>query len=236
MSIKIRTVAAVVACVASASLGIASQDHFVNPSHDTALRQQIEHRFETSPTLKTQDLTVAVDDGVVTVTGVVATTALKARALQLAKVKGISRVESQIEVNATDHLTGIEAAGAKTKGGLDKGVDATVNAAKKATQAVEKGVGKSEEGAGQVAEKTAHGIGKAGDKLTDASITTRLKARFGSETLLEGSDVDVQTSDHVVTLTGRVRTDAARDRSIELARTLDGVQRVIDELHVERPY
>jgi osmotically-inducible protein OsmY len=235
MSIRLRMLAPAVAFVASASLGSASPPQSVVTSDDAALRQQIERRFETSPTLKNQDLTVSVDDRVVTVTGVVATNALKAHALQLAKVKGISRVENQIEVNAKDHPSKIEAAGEATKAGLDKGVDATVSAAKKTKQALEKGIGKSEEGVGKAAEKSAQGIGKAGAKMTDTSITTRVKSSFDSENLLRGSEIDVETSDHVVTLTGRVSSDAARDRSIELAQSLDGVQRVIDELRVEKP-
>jgi hyperosmotically inducible periplasmic protein len=235
MSISLRMLATAVAFVASASFGGASPRQSVVTIDDAALRQQIERRFETSPTLKNQDLTVSVDDSVVTVTGVVATDALKGRALRLAKVKGISRVENQIEVKAKDQPSGIEAAGDKIKTGLDKGVDATVNAAKKTTHVVEKRIGESEQGTGKTAEKTAQGIEKAGDKMTDASITTRVKARFSSENLLRGSEINVRTSDHVVTLTGRVSSDAARDRSIELAQNLNGVQSVIDELHVANP-
>jgi osmotically-inducible protein OsmY len=234
MSIRLGMLAAAVAVAASASLGGASPRYSVTID-DAALRQQIERLFETSPTLKSQDLTVSVDDSVATVTGVVATTALQGRALRLARVKGISRVENQIEVKAKDRTSRIEAAGDATKSGLDKGVDSTVSAAKKTTQAVEKGIGKSEEGAGKAVDKTAQGIGKAGEKMTDASITTRVKARFSSDNLLQGSQINVQTTDHVVTLTGRVSSAAARDRSIELAQNLGGVQSVVDELQVAKP-
>src|SRR4029077_18554774 len=129
---------------------------------------------------------------------------------RLAKVKGVSRVEDQIEVTAKDQPSRIDAAGDKTKAGVDKGVDATVSAARKTTEAVEKGIGRSEEGAGKAANKTAQGVGKAGEKMTDASITTRVKARFSSENLLHTSQIKVQTNDHVVTLTGRVPSAAAR--------------------------
>src|ERR1700682_4072933 len=137
MNIRSRMLTAAVAVVASASLGSASPRDPVTID-DAALRQQIERRFEATPTLKQQALKGYVDDSVATVTGVVATTALQGRALQLAKVKGVSRVENQIEVKAKDRPSGIEAAGNKTKAGLDKGVDATVSAAKKTAQMVEK--------------------------------------------------------------------------------------------------
>jgi osmotically-inducible protein OsmY len=227
--------ATALALVVSASLASAAPRDAVLTNDDAALRQQIEHRFETSPTLKGQDLTVSVEDRVVTVTGVVDTSAVKARALQLAKVKGISRVENQIEVNAAAHDSRADAVGDKSKAGVDKGVDATVNAVKKTTQAVGKSIGKAEEGVGKAADKTAEGVGKAGGKMADLSITTRVKASLRGETLLNGSDVDVKTTDRVVTLTGRVSSYAARDRSIEIVGSLDGVQRVIDELHVETP-
>jgi osmotically-inducible protein OsmY len=234
MSIRLGMLAAAVAVAASASLGGASPRYSVTID-DAALRQQIERLFETSPTLKSQDLTVSVDDSVATVTGVVATTALQGRALRLARVKGISRVENHIEVKAKDRTSRIDAAGDATKAGLDKGVDSTVSAAKTTKQAVEKGIGKSEEGAGKAVDKTAQGVGKAGEKMTDASITTRVKARFSSDNLLQGSQITVQTTDHVVTLTGRVSSAAARDRSIELAQNLGGVQSVVDELQVAKP-
>jgi hyperosmotically inducible protein len=234
MSIKFGMLATI-ALVASASLGSASPRQSVATVDDAGLRQQIERRFETSPMLKNQDLTVSVDDSVVTLTGVVTTKESKGRALRLAKVKGVSRVEDQIEVRAKDQPSGIEAAGDKTKAGVDRGVDATVSAARKTTEAVEKGIGKSEQGAGKAVDKTAQGVGKAGEKMTDASITTRVKARFSSENLLHGSQIKVQTSDHVVTLTGRVPSVAARDRSIELAQNLDGVQSVVDGLQVGKP-
>ena len=129
----------------------------------------------------------------------------------------------------------LAAVGDKTKAGVERGVDATVGAARKTTAAVEKGIGKSEQGAGKAADKTAQGVGKAGEKMTDASITTRVKARFSSENLLHDSQINVQTNDRVVTLTGRVSSAAARDRSIELAQNLVGVQSVVDELRVAQP-
>src|SRR5713101_7593336 len=70
MSIRFRMLAAVVAVVASASLGSASPRHSATID-DEALRQQIERRFETSPTLKDQDLPVSVEDGVGTLPGYV---------------------------------------------------------------------------------------------------------------------------------------------------------------------
>jgi hypothetical protein len=119
MGIRLEIWAAAVAVVASASLGSASPRDPVTID-DAALRQQIERRFETSPTLKNQDLTVSVDDSVATVMGVVATSALQGRALRLARVKGISRVENQIEVKAKDRTSGVEAVGDKTKAALGK--------------------------------------------------------------------------------------------------------------------
>ena len=50
--------------------------------------------------------------------------------------------------------------------------------------------------------------------------------------VLKGSDIDVSTEKHVVTLKGTVASAAARTRAVQLARTTQGVKRVVDHLTV----
>ena len=128
----------------------------------------------------------------------------------------------------------IEATGEKTKEGVDKGVDATVNAAKKTKDAVEKGISKSQEGAGKAAHKTGEGLGKAGEKLTDASIATRVKNGFSNDDTVRGATIEVAVTDRVVTLRGTVPSAAARERAVAIAKGIDGVRRVVDELTVAK--
>jgi osmotically-inducible protein OsmY len=97
---------------------------------------------------------------------------------------------------------------------------------------VQKGVGKAEEGVGKAADKTAEAVGKAGDKIGDMSITTRVKGGFSGEKMLRDTAIDVDTTDHVVTLKGTVGSTAAKARAGEIARAIDGVTRVVNQLVV----
>jgi hyperosmotically inducible periplasmic protein len=169
---------------------------------------------------------------IVTLTGTVRTATEKARAGRLAKVSGVTRVNNRIEVDPKIDQSKIDAAGEKTKAGVTKAVDATVNAAKKTKEAVQKGVGKAEEGVGKVADKTSDALSKVGDKMSDTSITTRVKAGFTGEKLLQDTAIDVDTTDHVVTLKGTVASNAAKARAEEIARAIGGVTRVVNQIVV----
>jgi hyperosmotically inducible protein len=68
--------------------------------------------------------------------------------------------------------------------------------------------------------------------ITDGWITTRVKSKFIDEDLLKGSDINVDTTNKVVTLKGTVKSAAARARAVELAKETDGVTRVIDQLTI----
>ncbi len=85
---------------------------------------------------------------------------------------------------------------------------------------------------GSAERKTKEGISKTGEVMTDGWVTTRVKSRFYGEGVLKNSDINVDTDDHVVTLRGTVPTEAARARALELARTTEGVHRVVDRLTI----
>jgi hyperosmotically inducible periplasmic protein len=83
-----------------------------------------------------------------------------------------------------------------------------------------------------LADRTQRGLSKAGQAITDTWITTKVHWFFMGEDLLDGSDIDVDTSDRVVTLKGRVPSEAARARARVLAERTDGVREIRDELVV----
>jgi len=66
-------------------------------------------------------------------------------------------------------------------------------------------------------------LGERGD---DAGITLRVKTRLLEDPLVKGLQIDVDTRDGVVYLTGSVKSDAERKQAIELARTTEGVTNV----------
>src|SRR3954464_8382588 len=65
-------------------------------------------------------------------------------------------------------------------------------------------------GAKVVGTKTKDGLSKTGEVMTDGWITTRVNSRFVGQDLLKDSNINVDTSKHVVTLKGTVLTVAGR--------------------------
>jgi osmotically-inducible protein OsmY len=201
----------------------AAQAATARPADD--LQDRIEQRIHDDGVLKHVDLKVSVAGDVVTLSGTVATAADRARAADLAKVKGITRVDNRIVVDASAR---------PTSGTLDRAADKTKNATEKAVdktkEGVEKGVDKSKEGVAIGAEKSASGLKKAGNEVADAFILASVKTRLFGDDALKGSDINVDCDAHVVTLKGTVPTAAGRARAIELAQKTEGVSRVVDRL------
>lgn len=72
----------------------------------------------------------------------------------------------------------------------------------------------------------------AGAETTDAGITTSVQARYYGDDQVRGRNVSVVTQAGVVTLRGQVESEAARQRAVALAREVQGVTDVRDELSV----
>jgi hyperosmotically inducible protein len=137
----------------------------------------------------------------------------------------------------TAALVGVVAAGAAC---TDKAVDHTKKDAGAALDATKAGVDKvldatkkaGTELAGEVAEKSKEAASTAGAAVTDGWITTKVQAKFADEPVLKGSDINVDTHDHVVTLMGTVRSPAAKARAATVARETERVTRVVNQLVV----
>jgi osmotically-inducible protein OsmY len=66
----------------------------------------------------------------------------------------------------------------------------------------------------------------------DSGITMRVQARYFGDTEVKGRNIDVDTQNGIVTLTGHVESEATRNRAVTLARGVEGVTRVDDRLVV----
>ena len=71
-----------------------------------------------------------------------------------------------------------------------------------------------------------------GETIDDTTITTRVKTAMLNDPAVGGLRIDVDTFKNVVTLSGRVKSQAERDKAIALARSVDGVADVKDALQV----
>ncbi len=67
---------------------------------------------------------------------------------------------------------------------------------------------------------------------TDPGVTTAVKSKFATDDVVKAYKIDVDTKDHVVTLTGAVDSSQAKARAVQIARATDGVNNVIDNLTV----
>jgi hyperosmotically inducible protein len=83
-----------------------------------------------------------------------------------------------------------------------------------------------------LAERAKAGLTKKGEHLSDPWIAAKVRWFLDRERLLTGSDIKVQSSDHVVTLSGIVPSSAAQVRAVQLAKGIEGVVRVVDQLMI----
>ncbi len=174
---------------------------------DKALATRIEGRLKDSPTLKRDHITVAVAGGVVTLTGRVGTAVQSARAAALSKVTGVSRVDNKLKIDPALPRSPRRPVPHEQPESTAAGSPGAATAARNA--------------AGSVA-----------DAVTDAWIVTSLHAGFVNEPALEDSDIHVESSHHIVTLSGTVMTAAGRARAVQIAKTTKGVSQVVDTLTI----
>jgi len=66
----------------------------------------------------------------------------------------------------------------------------------------------------------------AGDAASDTWITTKVKSVLLVEDETPGMDIEVETNEGVVSLSGTVATEAEREAAIQKARAVEGVREV----------
>lgn len=79
-------------------------------------------------------------------------------------------------------------------------------------------------------------VGQAADTaakaVSDSSLTAKIKAKMALDDTVKALNLDVDTTNGVVTVRGHVRSEAERQRAVQLARETSGVTRVVDQLQV----
>jgi osmotically-inducible protein OsmY len=65
---------------------------------------------------------------------------------------------------------------------------------------------------------------------SDPGITTAVKAKLAADDTVKAYEINVDTSNRVVTLTGNVDSSAAKEQAIIIARQTSGVNEVIDHI------
>ena len=73
-----------------------------------------------------------------------------------------------------------------------------------------------------------------GEKIDDGVITTKVKAALLGDSGVKSSDISVVTSDGSVQLSGFVNDQTQIDRATEVARGVDGVKNVVNEMSIKK--
>ncbi len=75
----------------------------------------------------------------------------------------------------------------------------------------------------------------AGQTMDDSTITAAVQAKLSSDRISNFSRVDVDTERGVVTLNGVVKSVDQKTRVAELARAINGVKSVNNNLQIQQP-
>jgi hyperosmotically inducible protein len=71
-----------------------------------------------------------------------------------------------------------------------------------------------------------------GCSQSDPGITTSVKTRLAADDVVKARQIDVDTRDRVVTLSGEVMTPEEEAKALEIARNTEGVADVVDAVEV----
>lgn len=114
--------------------------------------------------------------------------------------------------------------------GCNKNDTTTSDAGRKIDQTQERAGEKMGQATGEVKEQGAN----ARAKLDDAAITTKVKTALIGEPGLKALQIDVDTANGVVTLSGNVDSPTNVDRATQVAQAIQGVKSVDNRLTVRQ--
>lgn len=189
---------------------------------DPGITTAVKVKLAADDTVKAYQVDVDTTDKVVTLSGTVETPAAKDQAVMIARgTTGVRDVVDQIIVSATAPTTGsLEDEGREL-------ADETRDRAGRAAEATKDAARDARDRAGEAIDRT-------GAAMADAAVTTAVKSKLLADAMVAGLTIDVDTSDGVVTLNGRVKTKAESDRAVMLARQTEGAKRVVNNLEIAR--
>ena len=175
---------------------------------DAEITSAVKTKLLADKTVGGLKIDVDTSDGVVTLSGRVDSAAERTEALRLAReTKGVKRVENKLTL-ATAGTTGSTAPSDKTK--------------------------KDDETKIVIKDDTTPKVKAAGRKTADATLTATVKTQLATVKGVIANDINVDTTDGVVTLKGSVPDESQKARAEEVARETPGVKRVVNELTVKK--
>jgi hyperosmotically inducible protein len=156
----------------------------------------------------------------------------------LATTAGVANRTENATANAAANTRDAAATVAqKTENAADTAVQKTKNAAAvvadKTERAVDRMAGSTERAADRTADATGNVAARTGANVSDAVITTKIKADLFKEPELSAMAIHVETEKGVVMLSGFVDKKADADKAVRLAKGVEGVTQVKSAIKVK---
>jgi hyperosmotically inducible periplasmic protein len=104
--------------------------------------------------------------------------------------------------------------------------------AEKMGQKIDKGAEAAKEKLAQSSDAAGRKLDQAGASIDDAAIAAKIKAKILGDPGLKAGQINVDTHDGVVVLTGTVNTPEEVIRAVKLAQSVDSVKSVENRLSV----
>ena len=127
--------------------------------------------------------------------------------------------------------------GCEQRGSSDSATSKASQSASKmadqASQTANKVADQASQTANKVADQASQATTKVAEAADDTTITTKVKAALLAEPGLKSLQINVDTKDATVTLTGNVATNDMRERAKQVASSVSGVKNVIDDMTVK---
>jgi len=193
---------------------------------DSGITSAVKSKMAADDKVKASEINVDTHNHVVTLNGTVGSRAEKERAAMIARdTKGVSSVVDDLTVGPV-----------ATSGAYDRDRESasqTATDAKEKTKETARDAKVKTEAATRDAKaKSERAADKSDNALSDAAITTAVKSKFLAESGVPGTTIDVDTNNHVVTLTGTVKSKAESQKAMTIARETKGVRRVVNHLKI----
>ena len=182
---------------------------------DAAITASVKSKFMTDENVAARNIDIETENGIVTLRGKVATQTEADRAIELAKAaEGVRLVHSYLKIDTAD----ADLEDPDTKSDIE---DETAKLANKAEDAIE-----------DTGDAIETGVKEAGEVGSDAAITAQIKWKLAKDKLVQAADIDVDTKDRRVVLTGTVASKEEAQRAVQIARSVEDVAAVDSNLKI----
>jgi hyperosmotically inducible protein len=190
---------------------------------DAGITSAVKSKMAADDSVKASEINVDTHNHVVTLNGTVGSNAEKERAVMIARnTDGVNAVVDDLTVGP------VATSGSFDRDDADRDRDYSESAKQTARDAKDK----TDTTAHDAKVKSERSADKTGEVLSDAAVTSAVKTKFLAEPGVSGLNIDVDTKDHVVTLTGTVKSKAEATKAVAVARDTKGVKRVVNHLKV----